>query len=163
MAGPYDYSATNIYIDEVYLEHIYNPTSEKTIYGNTAANSDDDTSVGYYEIGINHDYQSLKVKRIVNAVEVKKGGNSISRNIISGRGERDIKYEISCTYTNVDVDIWEYLNELMNIQDNGYLLNLHPYVDELPSVLTGYMYLEVLNYQHWDVDLVSFTFRFREV
>ena len=162
MAVPTLYQATQIYLDEIYLEHIYNPVSKLTLYGNTAANSADDTTVGYYEIANNHDYQSLNITRLENYQDVQLANNSLDRYDSTGWGERNIKYEVTCSYTDVDNDIYLKLVEFLNIQKNGYMLNLHPYVEELPSVLTGYMYIENVNKSHWDVGLISFNFKFRE-
>ena len=156
------YDACYAYLDDIYLEHIYNPVSKLTLYGNTAANSADDTTVGYYEIANNHDYQSLNITRLENYQDVQLANNSLDRYDSTGWGERNIKYEVTCSYTDVDNDIYLKLVEFLNIQKNGYMLNLHPYVEELPSVLTGYMYIENVNKSHWDVGLISFNFKFRE-
>ena len=76
--------------------------------------------------------------------------------------ERNVKYEINCRFTNVSTTIWTYLSRLLDIQKNGYKLNLHSYIDELPEVLTGFLYISGISKEHWDVNLISFDFRFVE-
>lgn len=152
--------ATTVYVDDVYLEHVYNPVTKKTIYGETAIGSSADTC--FYEISENHDSESLSITPIDNFLDINLNDASIARFDSTGWGERNIKYEVSCSFTNVAASIWTYLNKLLDIQKNGYKLNLHPYVAELPEVLTGFMYLTSVSKKHWDVGLVSFDFRFRE-
>jgi hypothetical protein len=151
---------TTVYVDDVYLEHVYNPVTKKTIYGETAIGSSADTC--FYEISENHDSESLSITTIDNFTDVNLNDASIARFDSTGWGERNIKYEVSCKFTNVLTSIWTYLNKLLDIQKNGYKLNLHPYVAELPEVLTGFLYLTSVSKEHWDAGLVSFDFRFRE-
>uniref|UniRef100_A0A6H1ZLI2 Uncharacterized protein n=1 Tax=viral metagenome TaxID=1070528 RepID=A0A6H1ZLI2_9ZZZZ len=153
---------TYIYIDEVYLEHVYNSVSEKTIYGSTAADSGKDAYVGYYEIDTWADAGSIKWREIEQNSEVILLDKSLEWYDPTGWGERNTKYELTAQFTNVNSDIFDKLEALKRIQKNGYSLNLHPYLDELPSVITGKMYLEGVDYTYWDYNMVSFSFRFRE-
>ena len=155
---------TRGYIDEVYMEHVYNSVSSETIYGSTAANSGSstETNIGYYEIDTWADLGSIRWREIGQDSEVILMDKSLEWYDPTGWGERNTKYEINAQFTNVSSDVFDKLEALKRIQKNGYSLNLHPYLDELPSVLTGKMYLEGIDYSHWDVGLVSFNFRFRE-
>jgi len=153
---------TDIYYDEVYLEHVYNPVSSKTIYGNSVDDSDEDDSIGYYEIASCADEGSISWKEIEQDSEVELINKGMEWYDPTGYGERNTKYEVSAKFTNVTTDIWDKLIALKRIQKNGYKLNLHPYLDELPSVLTGKMYIEGVDYTYWDSGYVSFTFKFRE-
>jgi len=156
------YFQTDAYLDEVYLEHVYNPISERTIYGNTAANSGDDDNVGYYEIATWPEEGSVSWKEIDQESEVALANKGMEWYDATGYGERNAKYEITAKFTNVSSDIWDKLEALKRIQKNGYKLNLHPYIDELPSVLTGKMYIDGVDYTYWDMGYVSFNFKFRE-
>jgi len=157
-----DYSvrATTIYLDDVFLEHVYNPVTKKTIYGESPSTAS--TADSYYEIADNHDSESLSITKLDNLSDISLNDGSLARYDSTGLGERNVKYEISCRFTNVSNTIWNYLSKLLDIQKNGYKLNLHPYIAELPEVLTGYLYISGISYTHWDVGLVSFDFRFRE-
>lgn len=150
------------YLDEVYLEHVYNSVAGQTIYGNTAANSDDDTNIGYYEIDGWAEEGSVSWREIEQDSEVGLVNKGVEWYDPTGYGERNTKYEITAKFVNISTDVWDKLEALKRIQKNGHKLNLHPYLDELPSVLTGKMYIEGVDYTYWDLGYVSFDFKFRE-
>lgn len=154
--------ATYLYVDDVFLEHVYNPVTKKTIYGNSAAGSTGDTSVGYYEIDDYPELGSINYKILDNQTEIILHDNSLSLYDPNGWGERNNRYELTCNFVNSSTTVFEYLRKLMNIQKNGYKLNLHTYIAKLPSVLTGYLFIENVNYAKWDFGLVDYDFRFRE-
>jgi len=151
-----------IYLDEVYLEHIYNTASQKTIYGNVASSSGNDTTVGYYEIDSYPEEGSVKWEKITSFSEVDLIDGGRERYDSMGWGERNVKYELSARFVNVPTSVWNKLESFLRIQQNGNKLNLHPYINELPSVLTGYLYITGVDYTYWDLNYVSFDFKFRE-
>ncbi|GEM_PF-2534268 len=152
--------ATKVYVDDIYLEHIYNPVTKKTIYEESPSTAS--TYASYYEISDNHDSESLTITKSDNYQDITLNDGSLVRYDSTGWGERNVKYEISCRFTNVSTTIWTYLSRLLDIQKNGYKLNLHPYINEVPEVLTGFLYISGISKEHWDVNLVSFDFRFVE-
>jgi len=88
--------------------------------------------------------------------------NSIRLKSFSGFGSLDDKYEISCRFTNEPVDVYKKLERLLRIQHNGYYLNFHSTLDNIPPVMTGVMELSEVSHDMWDLNLVSFNFTFKE-
>lgn len=156
----YTTKETSLFLDDVFLEHVYDSVTKKTIYGESPSTASTESS--YYALTDNHDSESLSITKYDNLTDVSMNDGSLNKYDSTGWGERNVKYELNCTFTMVSNTIWGYLTKLLNIQKNGYKLNLHPFIAELPEVLTGYLTIPSISYEHWDVGLVSFTFNFRE-
>jgi len=149
---------STLYIDYVFVEHVYDPILKKTIY-DEAPSSDAHT---YYEIDAYPDLGSIRInKRSKFSTEVLTD-NSIRLKSFSGFGSLDDKYEISCRFTNEPVDVYKKLERLLRIQHNGYYLNFHSTLDNIPPVMTGVMELSEVSHDMWDLNLVSFNFTFKE-
>jgi len=131
---------STLYIDYVFVEHVYDPILKKTIY-DEAPSSDAHT---YYEIDAYPDLGSIRINKR------------------SKFGSLDDKYEISCRFTNEPVDVYKKLERLLRIQHNGYYLNFHSTLDNIPPVMTGVMELSEVSHDMWDLNLVSFNFTFKE-
>lgn len=59
--------------------------------------------------------------------------------------------------------LWDQIELLLSWQDRGYLLNLHPNIDDLEYTLTGKLTVKDYKKDHWDLSLRSFTLEFEEV
>jgi len=149
---------STLYIDYVFVEHVYDPILKKTIYDESPSSN----AHTYYEIDAYPDLGSIRInERSKFSTEVMTD-NSIRLKSFSGFGSLDDKYEISCRFTNVSVDVYKKLERLLRIQHNGYYLNFHSTLDNLPPVMTGVMELSEVSHDMWDLNLVSFNFTFKE-
>jgi len=80
-----------------------------------------------------------------------------------GNPNKSKKYSIGCTFEDSNMDTYRKLQILQTWQDNGFNLNLHTHMPELPEVLTGRMKLGNLRKNVWAFTRVSFDFEFTEV
>jgi len=80
-----------------------------------------------------------------------------------GNPNRTKKYSIGCTFTNSNMDTYEKLKILEMWQNDGFNLNLHTHMSELPEVLTGRMTLGHAKKGVFDFKKISFDFYFEEV
>mgnify|MGYP001561035538 CR=1 FL=1 len=80
-----------------------------------------------------------------------------------GNPNRSKKHRISCVFEDAPLDIYQKLKILEMWQHNGYNLNLHTHLPEMPEVLTGRMKLGDATKGIFDFKRVSFEFSFMEV
>jgi hypothetical protein len=80
-----------------------------------------------------------------------------------GNPNKSKKYSISCTFEDSNMDTYQKLRILETWQNNGFNLNLHTHLPELPEVLIGRMKLGAVKKGVFDFTRVSFDFEFTEV
>lgn len=71
-------------------------------------------------------------------------------------------FQITCRFANVSETFWNKLMVLRDWQRRGNLLNLHPKHNDLPTVMTGYMSINNVVKDHWDLTRRSFDLTFTE-
>tara|TARA_R100000458_G_C8278547_1_gene255114 strand:- start:33666 stop:35780 length:2115 start_codon:yes stop_codon:yes gene_type:complete len=87
--------------------------------------------------------------------------NSIFKVDTSGYGER-IRWRMDCDFANVPQSDWDAIQHLLRWQRAGHRLTLHPYIDDLPPVMVGYMEITNVQKSHWDLTRRTFHFSFEE-
>lgn len=132
-AGPLD-----LYIDDLFVEHAG---------GIQYANQDGCLDFGRYSTW--PDEESLKIEKI----------NREGTSSLYGQKER---YVVTCRFPYVPQTFWDQFELLMEWQEKGFLLNLHPYINDLPNSLMGRVVIKEYAKDNWDLSLRSFTMEFTE-
>jgi hypothetical protein len=127
-----------MYIDDLFVEHGG---------GANYAHIDGCLDFGRYEVWPEHD--SLKISKVERA-----GTTSLY-----GKKER---YVVSFRLNYVSQEFWDQFELITEWQEKGFLLNLHPYINDLPLTLTGKLNIKDYNKDNWDLNLRSFTVEFTE-
>jgi len=70
---------------------------------------------------------------------------------------------IECQIDYCTQEFWDQLQTLLEWQDRGYLLNLHPYIKDIGNVLTGKLTIKNYSKGSWDLTLRSFLLSFEEI
>lgn len=72
------------------------------------------------------------------------------------------RHFITCKFNYVSQEFWDQFEILMSWQERGYSLNLHSYINDLPTVMTGKMFIKDYSKDSWDLGLRTFTVEFLE-
>jgi len=127
-----------LYVDDLYVEHAG---------GIKYAHQDGCLDFGRYSVW--PEEESLKIEKIE-----REGTTSLY-----GKKER---YVITCRFFYVSQDFWDQFELLLEWQEKGFLLNLHPYINDLPHSLMGKVHIREYAKDNWDLSLRSFTMEFIE-
>jgi hypothetical protein len=130
--------ALNLYIDDLFVEHAG---------GVQYANVDGCLDFGRYSLW--PDEESIKIEKVT-----REGTSSLY-----GQKER---YVVSCRFNFASQAFWDQFELLMEWQEKGFLLNLHPYINDLPNSLMGRVTIKDYAKDNWDLSLRSFTMEFTE-
>ena len=77
--------------------------------------------------------------------------------------DRSKRWWFRCFFSNVDATEWRKIEKFMWWQARGHLLNLHTFIDDLPSVMTGFMRINgMTKSQLWNQTYRSFELYFEE-
>ena len=79
-------------------------------------------------------------------------------------GHKGERWRFSCRFLGISQAIFDGLQKLLRHQQNGSLINFHPFIDDLPHVLSGKMF--ITNYKKaflFDLPSHDFTFKFEEM
>jgi hypothetical protein len=71
-------------------------------------------------------------------------------------------YEIKASFNYVNSTVWSQFKRLMQWQDKGYKLTLHPFLPEVPHCLVGELTIKNIKKSFWDLDKFTFQVLFRE-
>ena len=119
-------------------------------------------SNGYYQFADFPVLSSLNYDYVKTDKTVKTASNTLY-NIGDGFQDRTERMYLKCHFSNIGQDMWDKIMEFKRWQDRGYTLNLHPGVDDLPPVMTGYMTISGLTKsEHPLLTYRSFDFYFEE-
>ena len=146
-----DGGSTYIAVSDIFLEHCYNSVAGTEISSN-----------GYYEFADFPAMGSVKIQTKTGTKFIAKPNQTVALFDSTGWGERVEKYEVSANFALVEIDFYNKIREFERIQRNGFVLNLHTYLDELPTCLTGYITIGNVDRTHWNLGLVNFTLSFTE-
>lgn len=127
-----------LYIDDIFVEHAG---------GIQYANLDGCLDFGRYLVW--PEEESIKIEKV----------NREGTSSLYGQKER---YVITCRFNYVSQSFWDQFELLMEWQEKGFLLNLHPYINDLPNTLTGRVAIKEYAKDNWDLSLRSFTMEFTE-
>jgi len=134
-------------LDDIYLEH----------------SAGFETDLGALLLTMAPDRDSLQItSQVVEEYITLANGDKFAYQPF-GNPNRSRKYAIGCTFNNSNMDTYRKLKILESWQNDGYNLNLHTHMPELPEVLTGRMTLGTQSKGNWDFERVSFEFYFEEV
>ena len=137
-------------LDNVYLEHQGDLGEAEDTLGYITLNSRPELGTVNYRILSNPGEK-----------EITMSDNTQYRVDVSGTGDR-LRYSLSASFVNISQDDWEKIQGLLRWQRNGYMLTLHPYLDDLPNVLVGYLNIKSIQKNFWDLSRRSFQFEFKE-
>ena len=119
-------------------------------------------SNGYYEftdtpINSSVDYDPIETSVIQKASpnNLKMFGNQFE--------DRTTRWWFKCFFSNVSPTAWRKIEKFLWWQERGHMLNFHPFIDDLPSVMTGFMRIkDRTKGRLWDQTYRSFELYFEE-
>lgn len=139
-------SVTNFFTDCWYLQHAKGSSGEAN---------------GYYEFSEIPD-AGIKILKDDGKIKRRLPSGALRQYDPSGFGERSVKLGIKATFSNVSQTFWDQLQIFQKWQDKGNLLNLFPFIDDLPPFLQGVMEIKEWGKSHWDLGRRTFDLTFWE-
>ena len=138
----------NLVVDNIYLEHQGDLQS---------------TDQGYISMQTLPEIGSVNFSIMESSgmKSLELNNNSKVRVDTSGFGER-MKYMVNADFANVPQSDWDNLQGLLRWQRAGHRLTFHPYIDDLPPCMVGYLYITNVVKSHWDLTRRSFHLQFEE-
>lgn len=137
-------------------------------FGSTSAFQQDaeirEFNSGYYQFAERPLSSSLAYDRIesTSLISSMNGGPALYDR--HGIGDRSERWFLTGRFTAVSQAIFDNMLKFMWYQENGNLINVHPYYDDLPTVLTGKMRIKDINKSSTPFfTVVDFTIDFEEV
>lgn len=127
-----------LYIDELYAEH-----AGGVNYGDT------DGCLKFSRYSVWPEEESLNITKF-------------EREDITSLYGKQTKYILNFKLNYVSQDFWDQLEILLRWQEKGFLLNLHPYINDLPNTMTGKITIKELKKDSWDLGLRSIVLEFVE-
>lgn len=73
------------------------------------------------------------------------------------------KYIIKARFEDVKQSLWDSIEMLLEWQERGYLLNLHPALNDVRNVITGKLKITNFKKDFWHLGYRSFDFEFTEM
>ncbi len=137
------------FVDNIWLEH------EGDVPGGSGA--------GYIEINHHPAQGTLQIKRhqATKPKTIKLADGSSETIDPTGASKRWL-HEIKCSFNYVNSTVWSQFKRLMQWQDKGYKLTLHPFLPEVPHCLVGELSIANIKKSFWDLDKFTFQLIFRE-
>jgi len=78
-------------------------------------------------------------------------------------GDKSEKMMFRCRFKNIAVADWDAIVNIWRFGENGNLINFHPFIDDLPGVMTGFLSIENMTKSElFDRTFRSFDFIFVE-
>lgn len=132
----YSYGHLHLYTDELWVEHAggvnYSDQDGCLDFGRYCVWPEQ----GSIEIGYIEDPTSLNYKRR--------------------------RMQISARFPLVSQAFWDQLEIVLGWQQRGHSINIHPYLNDVPNVLTGKISVSDIKKESWDLTKRSFTLTFIE-
>ena len=149
-ARQYRGAEAKMFVDSIWIEH----------QGDIPNASDK----GYVEIDHYPEQGTLQTKKFRSAksVVVKTAVGQEQRINPFSSVTREL-YEIEADFVRVNNTIWSQFQTLLEWQDMGYNLVLHPFLPEVPFTLIGKLSMEIDRKSSWDLNKHTFRLRFTEV
>ena len=138
-----------VLVDQVWLEH----------QGDIPGASGE----GYVEIDHFPEMGTLQVykdKRNKPTLTRRENG-TLSNTIIAEQGAVDY-WIVEGDFLYVSHEVWTQFQRLEQWQDAGHRLVLHPFLPEVPHALVGFIEITNVQKNFWDINKVSFHFKFTE-
>jgi len=87
-----------------------------------------------------------------------------SKEVISSLSDSkaDYRYVIKASFSYVSQEFWNDMLKLLTWQSKGFLLTLHPYIDDVPPILVGKLSIVNIKKNFWDLTKRSFELTFTE-
>lgn len=139
-------SVVNFFTDCWYLQHAKGSSGQAN---------------GYYEFSEIPD-AGIRILREEGKIKRRLPSGALRQYDLSGFGERSVRMGIRATFSNVSQTFWDQLQIFQKWQDRGNLLNLFPFMDDLPPFLQGMMEIKEWGKSHWDLGRRTFDLVFWE-
>lgn len=119
---------------------------------------------GYFELKDWPNQDSLDISKSVSTRISGMGDGSRRGFNPESDGDKSEIYSFQCRFEAVDKVYYEGLLQLMRHQARGQLLNFHPFLNSLPSVMTGILQIPPgsVNHRRWSFEDVDFDLVFHE-
>jgi hypothetical protein len=137
-ADGYNYGKLHLYLDELWVEHAG---------GINYANTDGCLKFSRYNVWPEQ-----------GSIELGKIAVSDTESLDRTRSKQYFK----ARFDYVSQTFWDQLQRIISWQERGFLLNLHPYINDMPNTLTGKISISDVRKDSWDLTLRSFTLEFLE-
>jgi len=147
----YNYRGAEIrtFVDNIWLEH------EGDVPGGSGA--------GYIQIDHVPAQGTLQVIRNqASKPKTIKLSDGSSETIDPTGSSKRWLYEIRASFNYANSTVWAQFQRLMQWQDKGYKLTLHPFLPEVPHCLVGGLSIANVKKSFWDLDKFTFQVIFRE-
>jgi hypothetical protein len=103
---------------------------------------------GYYEFDDAPYRESVIYDRVDNVQYLDVAPNLVKR-ISNMFGDKTERWYLRCVF-NAQQSTYTALKKFLQWQDRGYMLNLHSFITDLPSVMTGFMEVKELSKPMFD-------------
>ena len=114
----------------------------------------------YYEFDYLPDEGTVTISK--RTVDVPMLGLGAGGRSYSPFGLKEVKYKLSCRFSNVPVSFYDKLMILNSLQERGWQIALHPFIKFLPPVMKGYFTI-TNEVKSVDFDTITFDFTFVEM
>lgn len=132
----YSYGNIHLYVDELWVEHAG---------GVNYADTDGCLDFGRYCVWPEQGSIELNEIEDVTTLNYKRK-----------------RLQIRCRFPMVSQTFWDQMEIILSWQQRGFSINIHPYLNDIPNVLTGKIAIRDLKKESWDLSTRSFTLEFTE-